>query len=182
MSKSVKIGIIGAGSMLRYHIEGFRRAGAEVITLSDASLDFATRAAHAWAVPRAFITFTTGQVLSLQISWAEMIKREEVSVTFQGRKAGGKIERLFGIDGVDETSIDTCELYTHENGRQVNRSIIPPRCEDMGRSESAANFIRSLRGDEPPLNTPDQALKLMRIIDAIYASAETRQPISLSAS
>ena len=30
-----------------------------------------------------FVTFDTGQVLSFQISWAEMNKREEVSVTFQ---------------------------------------------------------------------------------------------------
>ena len=29
-----------------------------------------------------FVTFKTGQVLSLQVSWAEMVKREEVSVVF----------------------------------------------------------------------------------------------------
>ncbi|XHR30942.1 MAG: Gfo/Idh/MocA family protein [Chthoniobacteraceae bacterium] len=125
------------------------------------------------------ITFKTGQVLSLQISWAEMIKREEVSVVFQGEKAGGKIERLFGADGVDETAIDTCELYVQENGRSVNRTIIPERCEDMGRIGSAANFIAALQGKEAPLNTPEQALKLMRIIDAVYASAATGVPISL---
>ena len=126
-----------------------------------------------------FITFQTGQVLSLQISWAEMIKREEVSVVFQGEKAGGKVERLFGTDGVDETAIDTCELYVQENGRSVNRAIIPERCEDMGRIGSATNFIAALRGEEAPLNTPDQALRLMRIIDAVYQSAKTARPVSL---
>lgn len=125
-----------------------------------------------------FVTFQTGQALSFQISWAEMIKREEVSVVFQGEKAGGKVERVFGVDGMDETAIDTCELYTQENGRAVNRTIIPEPCEDMGRIASAANFIAALRGDEAPLNTPDEALKLMRIIDAIYDSAASGRPVS----
>jgi len=125
-----------------------------------------------------FVTFKTGQVLSLQVSWAEMIKREEVSVVFQGEKAGGKVERIFGMDGCDETAIDTCELYVQENGRSVNRTIIPARCQDMGRIGSAANFIAALRGEEAPLNTAEQALQLMRIIDAIYLSASTGKPVS----
>ena len=33
------------------------------------------------------IVFKTGQVLTLQASWAEMVKREEVSVVFQGTVA-----------------------------------------------------------------------------------------------
>ncbi len=126
-----------------------------------------------------FVTFKTGQVLSLQISWAEMVKREEVSVVFQGEKAGGKVERLFGSDGLDETALDTCELYVQENGLSVNRTIVPGRCEDMGRSASAANFVAALRGEAEPLNTPDQSLKLMRIVDALYASAATGKPVSL---
>ena len=126
-----------------------------------------------------FVTFKGGQVLSLQVSWAEMIKREEVSVVFQGTKAGGKVERLFGVDGLDNTAIDTCELYVQENGHSVNRSIITPACEDMGRIGSAANFIDTLTGKAAPLNTPEQALRLMQVIDAIYASAKTKKPISI---
>ena len=126
-----------------------------------------------------FVTFKTGQVLSLQVSWAEMIKREEVSVNFQGTKAGGKVERLFGIDGLDNTAIDTCELYVQENGHSVNRSITTPACEDMGRIGSAANFIEAIEGKAAPLNTPDQALRLMQVIDAVYESAKTGKPVSV---
>lgn len=126
-----------------------------------------------------FITFATGQVLSLQVSWAEMVKREEVSVVFQGTKAGGKVERLFGRDGIDETAIDTCELYVQENGNSVNRTIVTPACEDMGRSDSAANFIRACEGSAEAYNSPDQALKLMRVVDAIYESAKSGKPVSL---
>ena len=126
-----------------------------------------------------FVTFVTGQVLSFQISWAEMNKREEVSVTFQGTKAGGMIRRLFGVDGLDETAIDDSELYVQENGRSVNRSIITEPDEDMGRIRAAKNFILSVEGSEEPLNTPAQALALMKIIDATYQSAATGKPIAI---
>lgn len=126
------------------------------------------------------VTFATGQILTLQISWAEMVKREEVSVVFQGTKAGGKVERLFGVDGLDDTALDTCELYVQENGRSVNRTIVPEPCPDMGRSASAANFVEALAGKAEPFNTPQESLKLMRIIDALYASAATGKPVSLA--
>jgi len=126
-----------------------------------------------------FVTFETGQVLSFQVSWAEMVKREEVSVVFQGSQAGGKIERLFGTDGIDETAIDTCELYTQKDGKPVNQTIEVEPCEDMGRTRSAQNFIATILGKEKPLNTPDQALALMQIIDACYESAQTGKPVAV---
>jgi predicted dehydrogenase len=125
-----------------------------------------------------FVTFKSGQVLSMQVSWAEMVKREEVSVVFQGTGAGGKIERLFGMDGLDETCIDSCELYVQEGGNSVNREVIVEACEDMGRARSAANFIATIEGTEEPLNTPDQALSLMKVIDALYESASTGKPVA----
>ena len=132
------------------------------------------------AAAHGFVTFETGQVLSMQFSWAEMVKREEVSVVFQGTKAGGKVERLFGEDGIDETAIDTCELYVQEGGKSVDKNIEVEFCEDMGRSRSAENFILSIEGKEGPLNTPDQALNLMKIIDALYKSAESGAPVAIS--
>ena len=126
-----------------------------------------------------FIKFTSGQILSFQVSWAEMVKREEVSVTFQGKKAGGMIRRLFGSDGLDETAIDDCELYVQEYGRSVNRSIQTEPNEDMGRIRSAENFVHTITGEEDPLNTPDQALALMKIIDATYQSAQSGSPVDI---
>ena len=131
------------------------------------------------AAAHGFVTFKTGQVLSLQVSWAEMVKREEVSVVFQGTGAGGKVERLFGSDGLDDTAIDTCELYVQEDGKSVNKTIEVEECEDMGRARSAQNFVASIEGKEEPLNTPDQALSLMKIIDALYESASSGKPVAL---
>jgi predicted dehydrogenase len=126
-----------------------------------------------------FVTFETGQVLSMQVSWAEMVKREEVSVVFQGTKAGGKVERLFGSDGLDETAIDSCELYQQIDGQRVDTTIEVAACEDMGRSRSAANFIATIEGKEEPLNTPAEALSLMQVIDGLYESASSGKPVTL---
>ena len=115
----------------------------------------------------------------MQVSWAEMIKREEVSVVFQGTKGGGKVERLFGSDGLDDTAIDTCELYVQEGGKSVNKTIDVAQCEDMGRKRSAENFIAAIEGTQEPLNTPDQALVLMKVIDAIYESAQSGKPVAI---
>ena len=131
------------------------------------------------AAAHGFVTFKSGQVLSLRNSWAEMIEREVVSVVFQGSRAGGKVERLFGSDGLDDTAIDTCELYTQEEGKSVNQKIETEPCEDMGRIASAANFVETIEGAAAPLNTPQEALKLMQIIDALYQSAETGAPVAL---
>lgn len=126
-----------------------------------------------------FVTFKTGQVLSMQVSWAELVKQEEVSVVFQGAKAGGKVERLFKSDGLDDTAIDTFEIYYQENGKSIDKTVKVEPCEDMGRLRSAQNFIATIEGKEKPLNTPDQALALMRVIDAIYKSSELNQPVAL---
>ena len=131
------------------------------------------------AAAHGLVTFKSGQVLSLRNSWAEMIEREVVSVVFQGSRAGGKVERLFGSDGLDETAIDSCELYVQEDGKSVNRSIETEPCEDMGRIASAANFVETIEGNSEPLNTPQEALKLMQIIDALYESADSGAPVSL---
>lgn len=127
----------------------------------------------------AFVRFKTGQVLFARNSWAEMNKREEVSVTFQGTKAGGMIRRLFGRDGIDETAIDECEIYTMENGHPVNRKIIVPPDEKMGRERAVINFVRTVKGEEEPFSKPEEAIILMKIIDAIYSSAEKGEPVKI---
>jgi predicted dehydrogenase len=124
----------------------------------------------------AMVTFKTGQCLMIRSSWAEMNERELVSVTFQGTRAGGTVERLFGIDGLDETSIDRCRLFTEEYGNQVNLEVKTEKDESMGRVGNAANFIDAAGGKAKPLNTPEEALVLMKIIDGLYESAAGKKP------
>jgi predicted dehydrogenase len=127
----------------------------------------------------AFLTFKSGQCLTIRNSWAEMNEREVVSVVFQGQKAGGKVERVFQRDGIDETSVDTCKIFTEEDGVHRNIDMITEQDETMGRTAAAANFVKTLAGEAAPLNTPDEALVLMKIIDALYASAASGKPVAV---
>lgn len=49
----------------------------------------------------------------------------------------------------------------------------------MGRVRSATNFVRTISGEEAPLNHIDEAVKLMKIIDAIYESATSGAPVKI---
>ena len=49
----------------------------------------------------------------------------------------------------------------------------------MGRTRAPENFIRTLNGEAEPLTTAAEALKLMRIIDAVYLSATSGKPVRL---
>jgi predicted dehydrogenase len=129
----------------------------------------------------AMVTFRTGQCLMFRSSWAEMNEREIVSVIFQGSKMGGKVERLFGTDGLDETSIDSCKLFVEEYGNQADLDIKVGKDESMGRINNASNFINAVQGTAAAINTPREALILMRIIDALYESAASGRPVSLDA-
>ncbi len=133
------------------------------------------------AAAHGFVTFKNGAVLYLRTAWAEMNKREEVSVTFQGTRAGGLVRRLFGTDGDDDTAQDTCELYTMTaEGDRADRPLVVTPDPAMGRVRAAENFVRAILGEEKPLNTPDQAVKLMKIIDAVYASAAKKAPVRVT--
>lgn len=127
----------------------------------------------------ALTRFKTGQVLFARNSWAEMNKREEVSVTFQGTKAGGMIRRLFGRDGIDETAIDECEIYTMEDGHPVDKKLIVEPDVKMGRERAVVNFVNTVLKKEEPLSTPQEAVILMKIIEAIYKSAEKKAPVRI---
>jgi predicted dehydrogenase len=39
--------------------------------------------------------------------------------------------------------------------------------------------VHTITGKEEPLNTPSQALALMKIIDATYQSAQTGNPVEI---
>ena len=127
-----------------------------------------------------FVTFKDGSCLTLRNSWAEMVKREEMSVTLQGTKEGAMLRRLFGRDGCDETAEDACEIYRMTaKGARKDGPLTRKRDEAMGRIRCAENFIRVLQGREEPLSDPSEAVKLMRIIDAVYASAKCGRPVKV---
>lgn len=51
---SIKVGVIGAGWMVKYHAEGFRKAGAEIVAVADPAPGAAEKAAAEWGIEKTF--------------------------------------------------------------------------------------------------------------------------------
>lgn len=118
-----------------------------------------------------FVRFRTGQILVLHNSWAEMVKEEDTYVALQGTRGGVRIRTV--------NERNDCELYSQENQVAADRSFRFQHDKDMGRTRAPENFIRTLNGEAEPLTTAAEALKLMRIIDAVYLSATSGKPVRL---
>lgn len=127
----------------------------------------------------AFVKFNNGSCLYIHNSWAEMIEREKVEVTIQGTIAGCSLSRTFKVDGIDDTAIDKCALYTVENGTHVNRNLIVLPDPEMGRITNAQYFIETVENKRKAINNPKEALVLMKIIDALYLSTQSGKPIEI---
>jgi predicted dehydrogenase len=119
------------------------------------------------------IRFAGGQTILLEASWASRIKREFVYSTLCGTKAGASLERVFGFDGVDDSSIDTLEVFTQEHGVPVNRELIVEPDPAMGRTKAVAHFCDCLVKGQAPVSPGTDGLRIMKILDAMYASAKS---------
>ena len=118
-----------------------------------------------------FIRFKSGQVLTVHNSWAEMVKEEDVYVTMQGSEMGIRIRTL--------NDQNACEIYSQIHGASEDKNLRFRNDVDMGRTRMPGNFVQALKKEAKPLSTPEEALKLMKIIDALYLSASTGKPVKI---
>jgi len=109
-------------------------------------------------VCNALIRFKNGAALLLESSFIANIEpMEEINVRLSGTKAGVKFFPF--------------SVYREENGTIVNETSA---WQPGGNShhKEVAHFVRCIRGQEKPISTPDEAVKIQRIIEAIYKSAD----------
>jgi predicted dehydrogenase len=118
-----------------------------------------------------FVRFKSGQVLTFHNSWAELVREEDTFVSLQAVKTGVMIRSV--------NNQNTCELYSQQNGVSSDQHLRFQDDHDMGRTQMPENFVRALLGEAEPLSTPEEALTLMKLVDAAYCSAETGQPVKI---
>jgi predicted dehydrogenase len=115
----------------------------------------------------ALLRFRDGATLSLDVSWAIHQKEDDrMNVTLHGTEAGagcypGELyrsgpERAYEVTALAETPLD----YPHQNRFH--------------------NFIGAVLGDESLCVSPQQALAVQRILDAIYESSRLGREVMLS--
>lgn len=111
----------------------------------------------------ALIKFDNGATLSLEASWASNIRGEEIYTELLGTKAG-----------VRRSSSDGVSIYSEAVGGLVDSrpASFTVRCENP-----QAHFVHCIQKGEEPIATGEQGFEVMRILDAIYASAGGRTSV-----
>ena len=117
-----------------------------------------------------FIRFDNGACLQIEFSWASNIPGDQMFVELRGTKAGS---RMSGIDR-------KFEIYTEECG--VNTNVYPSLDDHNCMPHHEANirhFVDVLNGKAEPDFTPEQGLNMVKILEALYKSAELGHEIQL---
>ena len=116
-----------------------------------------------------FIRFDNGACLQIEFSWASNIECDQMFVELRGEKSGS---RMSGID-------KKFEIFTEEYGSNVT---IKPSVDDYGVPHHELNirhFIDVIEGKCEPDFTPVQGVNMVKILEAIYKSAECGHEIAL---
>jgi predicted dehydrogenase len=117
------------------------------------------------------ITFENGASLIVEASWAcNMGQNELMETRLMGTK-GGLVQRNVG-EGYDFEA----ELYLDKNGAQFDMKLHPPV---PAAPNAQFHYVESILNDKPHIATGDEGLTVMRLLDALYKSAETGKPVQV---
>ncbi len=115
----------------------------------------------------AMIRFDNGAVLQVEASFNLNTKNNCGDIVFFGNKAG--------------LNLSPFELYTEVNNQLADISIHGNNDFDFERDfrREIKNFVNSAKEEAKCLATADDGIELMRILDAIYLSAETGKSVDI---
>lgn len=116
----------------------------------------------------AMIRYENGAVVSVDASFALNLKQDIGRVELFGTKAGAKLE-------------PEVEIYSEWNDHMTNVSLVTPSALSFqGLFENEINhFVACVREGIPCRNPAQDGIDIMRILDAIYASAASGHEIQL---
>jgi predicted dehydrogenase len=120
-----------------------------------------------------FITMENGATIILESSWAlNTLDEGEAMTTLCGTEGGADMKDGLRLNGVEFS------------GMYVKKPVLGANGADFydGKVESAAEreirlWIESIVNDTEPLVKPEQALVVTEILEAIYESSRTGQPV-----
>ncbi len=113
-----------------------------------------------------FIKFANGACLQIEFSWASNIEKEKMFVELRGTKSG----TTFTDNGV--------EVYTETDG--VLENILPCiKDADTIHGDNLRHFADVLLGKCEPDFVPVQGVNMIKILEAMYKSAETGMEVRL---
>ena len=116
-----------------------------------------------------FIKFDNGSCMQVEFSWASNIEREKNFIELRGTKAGASTD----------TTDDKFKIFTEENGTLVD--IVPKLPEGGlgGHGQNILHFVDVVNGDAEADFVPIQGVNMVKILEAMYKSAETGEEVKL---
>ena len=119
-----------------------------------------------------FIKFDNGTSLSIEFSWASNIGKERNFVELMGTKAGAKLQSV---------NDEELTIYGESNGTIVNIApIIQKNPNAPGdHAKNINHFIDCLVSGAKPVFVPQQGVDMIKILMAVYKSAETGREVLL---
>jgi len=115
----------------------------------------------------AFIRFENSAVVQLETSWAGNLTDEIPPRKYFGRELINST--IFGTKGT--IRLNPLTLFEDQNGQLITVPLAAKEDEPNGFELQLRNFVGSINGESEPINNADQAVTLMEMIDAIYASS-----------
>jgi predicted dehydrogenase len=115
----------------------------------------------------AFIRFENEIVVQLETSWAANLTDQIPPREYFGRELVNSV--VYGTKAT--IRLNPPALFEDQNGALVDVSLQVKAGEPGVFELQVRNFLASIRGEAAPVNSADQAVALMEMVDAIYASS-----------
>ncbi|MDO6447904.1 Gfo/Idh/MocA family oxidoreductase [Oceanobacillus profundus] len=112
----------------------------------------------------AYITFENGISLQFECSWAANIKEDKIHLSLSGSDGG--------------LNVYPFELYQPKLGKMMESTAEAKHDETAAGLAQAKNFVESCLGEAELVVKPEEAMKVSKIIEAIYRSSETRSSVN----
>jgi predicted dehydrogenase len=139
------------------------------------------------------IRFENGSTLMFKVCWAANLMEEIpisprygrslLSTSVYGPRGSLKVIDAFKLD----LSVCPSSLVLFEEREGVPQksevSVDELRSDDLREHEFAQqdrNFLRSIRGEEPAVNSSRQAVELMKMLDAVYRSSQIGAEVQIN--
>lgn len=121
-----------------------------------------------------FITMKNGATIILESSWAiNLLDTTEANCTLAGTKAGADMKNGLRINGENKGTMYVQNIQTDGGGV----AYFDSKGVDLA-FEEAKSWINAVRNGTDPVVLPEQALVVSEILEAIYESAKTGQPVT----
>jgi predicted dehydrogenase len=124
----------------------------------------------------AFIRFANGAVVQFETSWAGNLTDDIPPRQYFGQESNNSI--LYGTKG--SVRLRPLTLFEDQAGKLISVPLEVAEDEPNGFALQMRNFLESIAGEAEPVNNAAQAVELMEMIDAIYASSELGREVLIA--